>query len=267
MVNIDADGTVRVWSSCQSPYGLRNLLAKLLELLHRSGHRGVDAGRRLVWRQRQCRSASRRCTPWRTPPARPVKYVPTSSEELTAGGPRHASVTTVKTGVNRDGTLVARSARIIMDGGAYGAYKPTPQVILPSVARALGPYRIPHTRIVAEFVYTNNTPGGVARAPAQPQVVFAGESQMDLIAEALGMDPLEFRIKNAMRTEDVWPHNGTFEGVMTRETLERLRDVSALEYAAGAEPGPRHGGQRARASAPAKAVWSSQFTMMALPPR
>jgi CO/xanthine dehydrogenase Mo-binding subunit len=167
----------------------------------------------------------------------PVKYVPTSSEELIAASPRHASVTTVKTGVKRDGTLVARSARIIMDGGAYGCYKPTPQVILPSVARALGPYRIPNTRITAEFIYTNNAPGGVARGPAQPQVVFAGESQMDLIADALGMDPLEFRLKNAVQTEDVWPHNGKFEGVMTRETLERLRDASGWDTPLGPNQG------------------------------
>jgi CO/xanthine dehydrogenase Mo-binding subunit len=236
MVNIDPDGTVRVWSSCQSPYGLRNLLAKLLELptdrvIVESTPVGGSFGAKGSVGLEPALHALARAT------GAPVKYVPTSSEELLAGGPRHASVTTVKTGVNRDGTLVARSARIIMDGGAYGAYKPTPQVILPSVSRALGPYRIPHTRIVAEFVYTNNTPGGVARAPAQPQVVFAGESQMDLIAEALGIDPLEFRIKNAVRTEDVWPHNGTFEGVMTREALERLRDASGWNAPLGPNQG------------------------------
>ena len=117
--------------------------------------------------------------------------MPTYSEEIIGGNPRHPSVITLKTGVLHDGTLVARKARIVMDGGAYGAYKPTPNVVLPSTARALGPYRIPHTEIETLFVYTNNTPGGVARAPAQPQVVFAGDSQIDMIAEALGLDPLE----------------------------------------------------------------------------
>jgi CO/xanthine dehydrogenase Mo-binding subunit len=116
-----------------------------------------------------------------------------------------------------------------MDGGAYGAYKPTPNIVLPSTARALGPYRIPHTRIESLFVYTNNTPGGVARAPAQPQVVFAGESQMDLIAKELGLDPLEFRLRNIAQEGDVWPHNGKFEGVMTREALELLRKSSGWD--------------------------------------
>jgi CO/xanthine dehydrogenase Mo-binding subunit len=236
MVNVESGGTVRVWSSCQSPYGLRNLLAKLLELpadqvIVESTPVGGSFGAKGSVGLEPALHALAKAT------GRPVKYVPTSAEELLASGPRHASVTTVKTGVKRDGTLVARSARIIMDGGAYGAYKPTPQVILPSVSRALGPYRIPHTRITAEFVYTNNAPGGVARAPAQPQVVFAGESQMDLIADALGIDPLEFRFKNAVRTEDIWPHNGKFEGVMTRETLERLREASDWDTPLGPNQG------------------------------
>jgi CO/xanthine dehydrogenase Mo-binding subunit len=75
-------------------------------------------------------------------------------------------------------------------------------------------------------VYTNNSPGGVARAPAQPQVVFAGESQIDLIAEELGFDPMEFRLRNIVEEGDIWPHNGKFEGVMARQTLELLREKS-----------------------------------------
>lgn len=235
-VNIDSDGTVRIWCSCQSPYGLRNLVAKLLELppdqvIVESTPVGGSFGAKGSVGLEPALTALARAT------GKPVKYVPTSAEELLAGGPRHASVTTMKTGVTRDGTIVARSARIIMDGGAYGAYKPTPQVILPSVSRALGPYRIDHTEIVAEFIYTNNTPGGVARAPAQPQVVFAGESQMDMIAAELGMDPLDFRMKNAVTSEDVWPHNGTFEGVMTRETIQRLREASGWDTPLGPNQG------------------------------
>jgi CO/xanthine dehydrogenase Mo-binding subunit len=169
--------------------------------------------------------------------------VPTYYEELIAGNPRHASRITLKTGVSRHGTLMARYARIVMDGGAYGAYKPTPNLVLPSTARALGPYRMPHARIESLFVYTNNTPGGVARAPAQPQVVFAGESQMDLIAEQLGLDPLEFRLRNIVQEGDVWPNNARFEGVMARQTLELLRDKSGWteNLAAKTPVGPLRG--------------------------
>ena len=225
LVHIGDDGSVRVWSSCQSPYGLRDALARLLDLPRESvvvetttvggsfGAKGSVGPEPIAY------FLARAC-------GRPVKFVPSYFEELAAGNPRHASVITLKTGVSRDGLLVARSARIVMDGGAYGAYKPTPNLVLPSTARALGPYRISHTRIESLFVYTNNSPGGVARAPAQPQVVFAGESQMDLIAQALGIDPLEFRLRNVAQDGDIWPHNGKFEGVMTREALELLREES-----------------------------------------
>jgi CO/xanthine dehydrogenase Mo-binding subunit len=225
VAELDAEGRLLVWSSCQSPYGLRDALARLLDLpkeavVVESTAVGGSFGAKGSVGPEPIACFLARAS------GHPVKYVPTYAEELSAANPRHPSMITMKTGLTRDGRLVARSARILMDGGAYGAYKPTPNLVLPSTARALGPYRIPHTRIESLFVYTNNTPGGVARAPAQPQVVFAGESQMDLIAKELGMDPLEFRLRNVAQEGDVWPHNGKFEGVMTREALQLLRDKS-----------------------------------------
>ena len=225
LVDIREDGELRVWSSCQSPYGLRDSLTRLLELspdkvvVESTAVGGSFGAKGSVGPEPIAYFLAKAS-------GRPVKFVPSYLEELVAANPRHPSAVTVKTGVKRDGTLVARSARIVMDGGAYGAYKGTPNLVLPSTARALGPYRIPHTRIESLFVYTNNTPGGVARAPAQPQVVFAGESQMDLIAGELGQDPLEFRLRNIVQEGDVWPHNAKFEGVMARQALELLRERS-----------------------------------------
>jgi CO/xanthine dehydrogenase Mo-binding subunit len=225
---IDVGDMVRVWSSCQSPYGLRDALARLLDVapdrvVVESTAVGGSFGAKGSIGPEPIAYFLAKAT------GRPVKYVPTYFEELLAANPRHASAVTLKTGVSADGLLVARSARIVMDGGAYGAYKGTPNLVLPSTARALGPYRIPHTRIESLFVYTNNVPGGVMRAPAQPQVVFAGESQMDLIAKELDMDPLDFRLRNVVQEGDLWPHNGKFEGVMTRESLEALRSASGWD--------------------------------------
>ena len=225
VVRVADDSTVHVWSSCQQPYGLRDRLAQLL---------GLPTGQVVVEQTPVGGSFGAKGSLGPEPIAyflarasrRPVKIVPSFTEEMTGGNPRHPSIITLKTGLTRDGRLVARKARIVMDGGAYGAYKPTPNVVLPSTARALGPYRIPHTEIETLFVYTNNTPGGVARAPAQPQVVFAGESQMDMIAAEVGLDPLEFRLRNVVQEGDVWPHNGKFEGVMARQALEALRGRS-----------------------------------------
>src|SRR5579859_4455096 len=225
LVHIQDDGRVRIWSSCQSPYGMRDALARLIDtpldriVVESTAVGGSFGAKGSVGPEPIAYFLARAS-------GRPVKYVPTYYEELLGANPRHPSIVTVKTGVSRDGLLVARSARILMDGGAYGAYKGTPNLVLPSTARALGPYRIPHTRIESVFVYTNNTPGGVARAPAQPQVVFAGESQMDLIAQELGLDPMQLRLRNIVQEGDVWPHNGKFEGVMTRQALEALRAAS-----------------------------------------
>ena len=236
VVHTREDGSVRVWSSCQQPYGLRDLLASLI---------GLSTDQVVVERSPVGGSFGAKGSVGPEPivyflvkaSGRPVKLVPSFTDELIGGNPRHPSVITLRTGVERDGTLVARSARIVMDGGAYGGYKPTANLVLPSTARALGPYRIPHTRIESLFVYTNNTPGGIARAPAQPQVVFAGESQMDMIAAELGLDPLEFRLRNVIQEGDVWPHNARFEGVMAQPALELLREASKWDSPLG----PRRG--------------------------
>jgi CO/xanthine dehydrogenase Mo-binding subunit len=237
VVQIAEAGSLRVWSSCQSPYALRDRLAQLV---------GLPAERVVVERAAVGGSFGAKGSVGPEPIAfflakasgRPVKVVPSFSEEMVGGNPRHPSVITLKTGVTREGILVARRARIVMDGGAFGAYKPTPNIVLPSTVRVLGPYRIPNTEIETLFVYTNNTPGGVARAPAQPQVVFAGESQIDMIAEELGIDPLEFRLRNVIQSDsDVWPHNGQFEGVMARQALEKLRAASGWDRPLGSNRG------------------------------
>jgi len=110
-------------------------------------------------------------------------------EELSAGNPRHAAMIQLKTGVKRDGTIVAHQARVVFDSGAYGGFKPVPTVNLGGAAKAGGPYKIPHVHIESVQVYTNTIPGGFMRAPGEPQAVFAIESHIDCIARQLGRDP------------------------------------------------------------------------------
>ena len=94
---------------------------------------------------------------------RPVKMVMDYAEELSAAAPRHAGVLRLKTGVMRDGTLVAHQLEAIFDSGAYGGYRPTASLV--GAAHAPGLYRIPHARIEVMRVYTNNIPGGQMHAP------------------------------------------------------------------------------------------------------
>ncbi len=134
---------------------------------------------------------------------RPVKLVNTNMEELTAGTPRHPSVTRIKSGVMRDGTLIAREVLIVFNSGAYGAFRPNVMDgMLPGAAQAGTQYAVPNLRVDGRMVYTNEFPRTYMRSPGQPQAVFAVEAHMDLLADAVGMDRLEFRIKNAPRDQD-----------------------------------------------------------------
>jgi carbon-monoxide dehydrogenase large subunit len=127
---------------------------------------------------------------------KPVRATMTYAEELSAGNPRHASVSHLRTGLKKDGTLVAHEARILFDSGAYGGFKPVPAVNLPGAAHAGDPYRIPHTFIEAVHVYTNSIPGGFYRGPGAVQSNFGIESHMDVIAKQMGIDPIELRRLN-----------------------------------------------------------------------
>lgn len=151
---------------------------------------------------------------------RPVKMVMDYAEEFIAGNPRHGAVVKVKTGVKTTGELVTHKMEYVFDSGAYGAFKPIGYLHGPE--EAAGPYRIPHVFVEEKIVYTNKVPCGHMRAPGDPQGFFANESQMDIVARRLGMDPVRFRRKNLMRDHDTSP---------TGRSVPHIRAVEALEQA------------------------------------
>jgi CO/xanthine dehydrogenase Mo-binding subunit len=110
---------------------------------------------------------------------------------------RHAAQVRVKTGFKKDGTIMAREAEIYLDTGAYDDNGP--QVTIRAATRVLGPYRIPNILTNAYSVYTNSGSAGSFRAIGAPQVIFAGESQMDIAAARLDIDPAEIRLKNLLQ--------------------------------------------------------------------
>ncbi|HEY1374738.1 MAG TPA: xanthine dehydrogenase family protein molybdopterin-binding subunit [Candidatus Binatia bacterium] len=110
---------------------------------------------------------------------------------------RHGARVRLKTGVKRDGTILAREAEIYLDTGGYADNGP--QVATRAATRVLGPYRIPHIRTDASAVYTNKSSAGSFRAIGAPQVIFASESHLDMIAERLGIDAVELRLKNFLK--------------------------------------------------------------------
>ena len=155
---------------------------------------------------------------------RPVKMVMDYSEEFMAGNPRHAAVIKVKTGVKKDGRLVAHRMEYLYDSGAYGAFKPQGYLVGPK--EAAGPYKVPHVFINEKIVYTNKIPCGHMRAPGEPQGFFANESQMDLVARRLGMDAVAFRKKNLMHDGDISPVGHVIPHIKSDEILAKAMQVS-----------------------------------------
>jgi len=227
LVWLDDQERLQVWASCKVPYQVKEQLSVALGLpkerirLNPIAIGGDYGGKGSPMDMPLAYFLAVRS-------GRPVKMVMDYVEELTAGNPRHAAIVQLKTGVKRDGTLVAHQARVVFDSGAYGGFKPVPTVNLGGAAKAGGPYKIPHVHIEGLQVYTNTIPGGFMRAPGEPQAVFAIESHMDCIARQLGMDPLEFRLKNLLEEGHESPTGTRYQSVRAKATLEAA--VAAAGY-------------------------------------
>jgi xanthine dehydrogenase molybdenum-binding subunit len=196
-------GHITVWTTTQAQFNQRSDIANVLGLpLSQVRVIGLPVGGGFGGKIALClepivAELARRS-------GRPVKMVVSRKDDFVASHPCGAAVMELKTGVKRDGTLVALQARLLFDTGGYpGAQHGT------AVSLAQGPYRIPHKSIKAYAVYTNKAPAGARRALTAPHVHFALESQLDIIAAALGLDPLELRLKNAVRKGDLVAGNVT----------------------------------------------------------
>ena len=131
---------------------------------------------------------------------RPVKLVYDREEDMWATTKRHPSIVRHRTGLTRDGRIVAMDVDVVMDGGAYCTLSPV--VLSRGVIHAAGPYRCASTRIRGRAMMTNTPPNGAFRGFGAPQTQFAMEVHMDRVAEQLGMDPVKVRLKNALKPGD-----------------------------------------------------------------
>ncbi|MEX2297886.1 MAG: xanthine dehydrogenase family protein molybdopterin-binding subunit [Dongiaceae bacterium] len=153
---------------------------------------------------------------------RPVKLILSREEDFETVRVRHPFKIRMRTGAKKNGTLVARDTEVILDGGAYG--DDSPGVLGYSMLMSRGPYAIPHARAHGRLVYTNKIRSGAFRGFGNPQMQFAGETQIDEIAAKLGIDPIEIRLKNALRGEGPWFLGQKLASNGFVECLERLRD-------------------------------------------
>ena len=149
---------------------------------------------------------------------RPVKVVYSRQEELTASQVRLEAFLKLKTGVKKDGTLTAREAEIILDNGAYSSKGP--EVARRGTLAIFGPYRTPHIALLSRLIYTNKQPSGAYRGFGTSQVTWACESQMDIIAEKLGINPVEIRLRNFYADGDPYINGQIVDTAGLRETFE-----------------------------------------------
>lgn len=218
------EGRLAVWTACQDPFTLRDHLAGIFNLpMSRVRvivpYVGGAYGGKLYVKGEPIAAA----LSWKA--RRPVKLVLHVSESFKTIT-RHPARVRIKTGVTRAGRLVARECEVHMDTGAYA--DAGPRVTQKAGYRALGPYRIPCTKVAAYSVYTNTVPAGAFRGFGSVQVTWACESQMDLIAERLGMDALELRLKNLLKKGESYSRGDTPVDCDLKEGL--LKVAEALEW-------------------------------------
>ncbi len=153
---------------------------------------------------------------------RPVKGTFTRSEEFIASTTRHPLIMDYKTGVTKEGKILARKIRLVLDGGAYCSWSET--TLGKACILSAGPYNIENLHAEAFVVYTNKTMTGAMRGFGAPQVCFAYESHMDDIATALNIDPLDIRLLNAFDEGSISPTGQTLQSVVVRESLLRAAE-------------------------------------------
>ena len=161
---------------------------------------------------------------------RPVKMLYTRQESLLFHPKRHATVIRMRTGAKRDGRLTAVQATLYGDGGAYASL--SEKVLTRATTHASGPYQVPHVKVDCFAVYTNNAPCGAFRGFGVSQSCFAVESNMDILAEELGLDAVEFRRLNALGVGSVTSTGQTMrESVGLIECIDKIdQDMRSNEF-------------------------------------
>jgi CO/xanthine dehydrogenase Mo-binding subunit len=167
---------------------------------------------------------------------RPVRVVFTRRDEFVAPDKvNHPLTIELKTGVKRDGTITSRSARIVLDTGAYASDAPSIAEI--ATMMAVGPYDIANLDIKAHTVYTNKTPAGSVRAPSGPQIAWAVEQHTDEVGKRVGLDGYQIRLRNLIQDGDEGPTGQRMAAVGALACLQ-----TAAEMIGGPTPGDEQEG-------------------------
>ena len=219
LVEVDQAGHADVWINSKMPFQVRKQMAEGLgleesEIRLNPAPIGGDFGGKGSFMDAHVAYHLSQAT------GRPVRVAMDYIEEFQGGNPRHPSRITCKTGVKSDGTITARQVTMHFNSGAYAAFKPSPLLTYGGL-RAVGPYRVPHIQVDSYMVYSNLVPCGSLRAPGDPQTIFAAESQIDIIARELGIDPYDMRMRNLLLPGDLPASGHHWEDMQGEETLRQ----------------------------------------------
>ena len=218
IASVEPGGRITVWATTQNPFVVRTQLANIFKVPVAKvrvivPYLGGGYGGKVYPKVEPITVALAQKA------GRPVRVV-LSREEVFYTITKHAAVIRMKTGVKNDGTLIARECEIHLDTGAYAEIGP--RVAKKSGYTAAGPYRIPNLKIDSYSVYTNKPPAGAFRGFGVSQSAWAVESQMDIIAAALKMDPLELRKKNGYNEGDRFVTEEKLHAVGLKECLDEV---------------------------------------------
>ena len=211
------DGRIEVWANTQGIFDVRKDLARALDMpieditVKPTEVGGAFGGKESVRLSAVCAALSQRA-------GRPVEGELTREEVIRSTGPGNATVSNIRLGVKRDGTVTAISAQLIFDAGAFPGAP-----LRSALRRVYSHYWTPNLRVDGFDVVTNKPHVSYYRAPGATPTAFALESVVDEAAERLGIDPLEFRLKNVSRPGDPMPDGVTLPSVNLATLLEQVR--------------------------------------------
>ncbi|MGB7947345.1 MAG: xanthine dehydrogenase family protein molybdopterin-binding subunit [Candidatus Binatia bacterium] len=223
LVYVDESQRINVWTASQSPSYVRTELANTFGMpMHRIRVRvpylGGGYGAKLYGKLEPLVTVLALIT------RKPVRYALTREEEFLTIT-KHKVVTKIKTAI-KDGSITARKCEVFWDTGAYAEIGP--RIGHKSGYTSAGPYRIPNVWIDSYCVYTNHVPAGAFRGFGVPQVIWAYDSQTDMIARALGADPVEFRLKPALDEGETFATGTTVRSFGIKESIRRAAE--AIEW-------------------------------------
>ncbi len=222
VANFDSSGRLNIWLSSMDIFSQRKQLAYVL---------GMSEGKINLIRMTCGGAFGSKCTMKPVYPicallsgktGKPVRIFYDREEDLVVGRPRPPSIIDLKAGIKQDGIITARQANVVVDAGAYA--NNMPYLMMALSTRPDNAYHIKNIKTDSRTVYTNKTPGGAYRGFGGPEMLFALNSMVDMLAEAIGMDPLDVQLKNAVHANTVTAHGYKIKSCGLTECIEKVAE-------------------------------------------